>query len=198
MNKDLFLNLNLQREKLLKIIEGFNEKEKILKALSMAEEAHKKQIRDGHIPYIIHPIRSAILLVEKAKIKNSDLICALLLHDTLEDTDLTAQEIKEEMGDYILKLVRAVTRERPDDETEEEKIKNKEKNIEKISQSSEEVRLIKLCDRLDNRYSQDFIPEGHPSRKKFKRWNKDFIQYTSIAQKTSPYLFYLFKEISKK
>ena len=195
MNKETFLNLKYQKNKFLKLIKGFNDEKKILKALKMAEKSHRKQIRDNYLPYIIHPIRTAVLLIEIVKIKDEDLICAALLHDVLEDTDLTAFEIKKELGENVLKLVQALTRERLENETEEQKIKNKEEKIKKIAGSNKEVRLIKLCDKLDNKYSQEFIPEGHPSKRKMERWDKEFKQYLPIAEKTNSRLFSIFKRI---
>ncbi len=197
INKDKFLDFNYQRKKFLKIIDSFDSKDKnkILKAFKLAEKGHKGQMRDTNIPYFIHPIRAALLLIEEAKIKKVNLICVLLLHDVLEDTNIPAKEIKNRLGNEVLRLVKAVTRERSESETPDEKAKSKQKKIKRLVKSSKEVRLIKLCDKLDNRLSQDFIPEGHPSRNKFERWNKEFKQYLSIAEKTNKNLFKIFKAV---
>lgn len=199
MEKNKFLDLEYQKDKFLKEINFFDkqEKEVILKALKLAEEAHRGQERDGGIPYIIHPIRAALNLIKRAQVREKDLICALLLHDVLEDTELEEETIKDELGERILSLVKAATRSRGESETEKEKAQSKIDKIRKVSNSSKETRLIKLCDRLDNRYSQDFLPEGHPSRKKFPRWNREFKLYLPIAKKTNSYLFDIFKKFSR-
>jgi (p)ppGpp synthase/HD superfamily hydrolase len=197
MNRDNFLNLKHQKSKFLKEIKFFDkeDQELILKALDLAEKGHRGQERDGGIPYIIHPVRASIHLLEKVKIKNKDLVCAVLLHDVLEDTDIDEIKLKKLFGEKILILVQAVTRKRLENETREEKIRSKQEKIKKIAQATKEVRIIKLCDVLDNKLSQDFIPKGHPSRKKFKRWNREFRRYLPIAKKTNNNLYNIFQEL---
>jgi len=194
-----FLNLNLQKQKLLKVFNefSFEEKNKMMRVLAFAEKAHTGQEREGGVPYIIHPIRAALILIEKAKIRNVDLVCALLLHDVLEDTDVKEKAIKEQFGAEILRLVEIVTRRRSADETIEERIKNKQKKIQEIASSDKNARIVKLCDRLDNRYSQEFLPEDHCSKQKNNRWDKDFELYLPIAKKTNDNLFKIFKEFNR-
>jgi (p)ppGpp synthase/HD superfamily hydrolase len=73
-------------------------------ALQTAWEAHSKQKRKGSdIPYIIHPIKVAIILIENGA--DEELITAGLLHDTLEDTNITKAFIAENFGSHVLDLV---------------------------------------------------------------------------------------------
>ena len=194
-----FLNLDLQKEKLLKVFNEFDssDKDKMIKAFNLAEKAHAGQEREGGVPYIIHPIRAALILIEKAKIKNTDLVCAILLHDVLEDTDMKEGEIRRGFGKEVLRLVKIVTRKRSTKETIEERIKSKEKKIQEIARSDKSARLVKLCDRLDNRYSQEFLPKDHCSRQKNNRWDKDFKLYLPIAKKTNDNLFRIFKKFNE-
>jgi GTP pyrophosphokinase len=197
MNRDKFLNLKYQQSRFFKKIKIFNKEDQklILKALKVAEKFHKGQERDGGVPYIIHPIRASLNLLEKAKVQDKNLVCALLLHDILEDTAITKKELKTLFNSKILDLVKSATRKRLKNETEKEKAKSKQEKIKKISRASKEVRLIKLCDKLDNKNSQKFIPENHPSRKKLKRWNREFRQYLPIAKKTNNNLYNIFQEL---
>lgn len=73
-------------------------------ALQTAWEAHSKQKRKGSdIPYIIHPMEVAIILIENGA--DEDLITAGLLHDTLEDTNITKGLIAQNFGSHVLELV---------------------------------------------------------------------------------------------
>lgn len=195
--KEKFLNLDYQKEKLLKVFHNFDseDKKKLIRALDLAEKAHQGQKRHGDAPYIIHPIRAALILIEIAESRNVDLICAILLHDVLEDTDIKEELIENQFGKEVLRLVEIVTRRRSKDETEEENVEGKNEKVKLITKSDKGARLIKLCDRLDNKYSQEFLPENHPAREKFDRWNKEFEQYIPIAKITNDNLFRIFENL---
>lgn len=78
-----------------------------LKALSFAAEKHRKQRRkDAEAsPYINHPIELANVLANEANVTDIDTLCAAVLHDTLEDTETTAEELKEVFGERITAIV---------------------------------------------------------------------------------------------
>lgn len=83
-----------------------------------------------------------------------------------------------------------VTRRRPSGESEEEKRINKIKKFHEIAESDEKVRIIKLCDILDNMRSIDYIPEHSPARKKIPRWKEELQNHAlPIAQKTNQTLY---------
>lgn len=74
------------------------------KALAMACQAHKNQKRKGtDIPYIVHPIEVAVILISNGA--KQDLVNAALLHDTLEDTEVTYQDILDNFGQKAAELV---------------------------------------------------------------------------------------------
>lgn len=78
------------------------------KAIVFATEAHAGQIRRlSAVPYILHPLEAAIIAEELTK--NEDVICAVLLHDVVEDTDRTIEEIAEEFGERVAQLVSSDT-----------------------------------------------------------------------------------------
>ena len=83
----------------------------ILRALEFAAHKHRDQRRkDVHAsPYINHPIALANILVNEAGIHDSEVLCAALLHDTIEDTETTAAELEAEFGAVVRDIVLEVT-----------------------------------------------------------------------------------------
>lgn len=74
------------------------------KALCFATERHKGQVRkNGNIPYILHPIEVATIVATMSD--DEDLLCAALLHDTVEDTNTTLEELTENFGKRVSLLV---------------------------------------------------------------------------------------------
>ncbi|MBR4865892.1 MAG: HD domain-containing protein, partial [Clostridia bacterium] len=80
----------------------------IRQAFAIAFEAHKDQRRKSGEPYIIHPLSVAELLADMAM--DSASICAALLHDVLEDTDLSYKEMERMVGTEITELVDGLTK----------------------------------------------------------------------------------------
>ncbi len=79
--------------------------QQVLEALDMADYDHKSQLRDNDAPFIIHPIRVALMLLEFDKNINSKVFVASLLHDTVEKTGITLSDIEICFGKYVAKLV---------------------------------------------------------------------------------------------
>ena len=123
---------------------------KIIKAITFASEKHKNQIRRGtKLPYVTHPIIvSEFVRKYKGNSKNiTDLVCASLLHDVLEDTDTSKEELEQNFGKLVASLVIDLT----SDKTEMKKYNSKnEYLIEKMINMSSYALVIKLCDRLSN------------------------------------------------
>ena len=80
----------------------------IEKAYKVASEAHKDQLRKSGEPYIIHPLYVAIILADLEMDKET--IAAGLLHDVVEDTIMTEQEIRQQFGDEVALLVDGVVK----------------------------------------------------------------------------------------
>ena len=137
--------------------------DQIQKAFEFADSHHEGQYRASEEPYIIHPIEVAKILAEfKA---DTHTIMAALLHDVLEDTDVTAQEIEEKFGSDVLKLVNGVTK------LGKLEFKSKEdrqaENFRKMFISmAEDVRviLLKLADRLHNMRTLNHMPINKQKR----------------------------------
>ncbi len=123
----------------------------IMEALALAEQAHILQKRDDGDLYVIHPIRVARFLIEEMDERNPDVVCAALLHDVVEDTDVTLDQIRDQFGDRVARLVDSVTRPRAKFETEEEKRISKPLTYQKtLDTGSPETLRIKAADIVDN------------------------------------------------
>lgn len=116
-------------------------------ALEFANEKHAGQKRRSGEDYIVHPKRVAKHVSRyKKSHKLSDLIAAAYLHDTIEDTDTSIQEIGEKFGDLVASLVNELT----SDKTEIRKQGKTKYLINKLLNMSDWGLVIKLADRLDN------------------------------------------------
>ena len=112
-------------------------------AFQLAKEAHAPQTRDSGLPYILHPLAVALVVVKEMRKKEAAIVAAALLHDVVEDTPHTIEEIRERFGDDVAFLVAAVTK--PN--------KNQVDNFQHILgsvQGDVRVLLLKLSDRLHN------------------------------------------------
>ena len=120
----------------------------LIKALTFAANKHRNQRRKNAeaFPYINHPISLANILCNEAHISDMDVICAALLHDTVEDTETTAEELEIEFGSHICNMVMEVT----DDKSIEVKKLRKQLQIDHASQISESAKLLKLADKISN------------------------------------------------
>lgn len=196
MEDDRFLDFNYQEEKFIKDIESFQpfKREKVLLALGVSKEQHSGQLRHSGEPYVIHPLRAALILFEELNIEDIDSLCALLLHDVCEDGSLSIKDIGNQFGSEIARLVKGLSRVKPENETEEQKKESKIKNIQKIAQADAKTRLTKLCDILDNARSWNYIPKDNPNYKKIPRWKNELSHYLLIAKNTNPKLFGLLSE----
>ena len=119
----------------------------ILKAAHFAAKKHRDQRRkDKHAsPYIIHPISVALAITQIGGVDDPEILAAALLHDTLEDTDTTPEELEAEFGKKVCEYVLDVS----DDKTLP-KDERKRRQIEHAKQISKGAALIKLGDKISN------------------------------------------------
>ena len=118
----------------------------IKNAFLKAEDAHKKQFRDNRDPYIFHPLRVCLILAKELKIKDKNTLMIALLHDVVEDSDVTIEEIKALFGDKVAEGVDLLTKniDFKDDITYQNKY------FWHLKRAPKKVQLVKLADRLDN------------------------------------------------
>ena len=144
-------------EDVIKEIKKYNpeEEEIVRKAYEVAEKAHAHQKRESGEPYIIHPLNVCMNLT-KFKADGSSL-CAGLLHDVVEDTDYTLEDIKEMFNEDIAFLVDGVTKISNLHYNTKDEATNA--NIRRLINSlNDDVRIIniKICDRLHNMRTLEF------------------------------------------
>ncbi|HCC34171.1 MAG TPA: (p)ppGpp synthetase [Ruminococcaceae bacterium] len=123
--------------------------EGISKAYRIARGAHEGQTRQTGEEYVTHPVSVACILVELGM--DSESVIAALLHDVVEDTQMTLPEIKDDFGEDIAALVDGVTKlgKIPYTTKEEQQAENLRKMLLAMSEDIRVI-IIKLCDRLHN------------------------------------------------
>lgn len=119
----------------------------ILQAAEFAANKHRNQRRKDHeaSPYINHPLALAKVLASEAGITDPEVICAALLHDTIEDTETTAEELSAIFGEQIASIVLEVS----DDKTLS-KPERKQAQIAHAAHISKEAKCVKLADKICN------------------------------------------------
>ena len=141
-----------------KLVKNFTPEEvkKIDKAYNLARDAHDGQLRYSGQPYIIHPVAVAAILVDLCMDYQS--VVAALLHDTVEDTDISVEYVKNEFGEDVAKLVDGVTKlgKVPLSTKEEEQAENIRKMLLAMSEDIRVI-IIKLADRLHNMRTLEFM-----------------------------------------
>ena len=148
---------NLNQEFINSITENYPiSKNKIIEAYKFAANAHEGLFRKSGEPYIVHPVSVAQILIDN----NMDYptIIAGLLHDVVEDTKVTIEEVREQYGDTVAKLVEGVTK--IDNITLEAKKLTEADSIKKLLLAmAEDIRIIfiKLADRLHNMRTIEFL-----------------------------------------
>lgn len=128
----------------------------IEKAYQFATRAHEGQLRYSGQPYVIHPILVAKILAELGMDKES--IIAALLHDVVEDTDVTLEDVRRVFGEEIAQLVNGVTKlgKVPLSTREEEQAENIRKMLLAMSEDIRVI-IIKLADRMHNMRTLEFM-----------------------------------------
>jgi guanosine-3',5'-bis(diphosphate) 3'-pyrophosphohydrolase len=119
----------------------------ILKAAEFAADRHRNQRRKDAdaSPYINHPISLANVLANEGAVTDPVVLCAALLHDTIEDTNTTAEELTAAFGQNITDVVLEVT-----DDKDLEKAVRKQLQIEHARHASKQAKLVKLADKICN------------------------------------------------
>lgn len=147
--------------------------QQILEALNMARWAHEDNLRCNGDPYFIHPMRVALMLLKFDRNTISKVFIAALLHDTVEKTNILPFEIERQFGWYVAKLVQSVTRQHDESQSPQEKTEAKYQNWLEVMSSSHDVRMIKICEDLDNMVCWKSIPESDAGWKKIARWMEE-------------------------
>ena len=118
-----------------------------IKAAAFASEKHRNQRRKDAdaAPYINHPIALANVLANEGGVVDSTILCAAVLHDTIEDTKTTPDELRQLFGDKVTSIVLEVT-----DDKSLPKPMRKQLQIDHAPHISHEAKLVKLADKICN------------------------------------------------
>jgi len=135
-------------------------------ALEKARTAHEGQVRNGSggMPYVEHPMRVASLLDEHEY--RQEVLAAALLHDVVEDSETTLEELRAEFGDEVAGLVGALT----DDESIDSYRERKAEHRERVAAADGEAMAIYGADKLTNTSTlrATYAEEGEEVRREFK------------------------------
>ncbi len=162
---------------------GIVQKNKITKAFWYAEKAHKAQIRFSGEPYFTHPIAATKILLSIKP--DAETICACLLHDVIEDTPITAEEIEKKFGKKIRFLCEGV------EKVSKVRIKGKEREFESFKKlfiaMAQDIRVIfiKLSDRIHNLSTLEFVRE----EKRVRIATESLKIYAPVAEKLGLFEF---------
>src|SRR5215210_6786569 len=165
------------REKLKK-----GDKELVRHAFEMAADAHKTMRRKSGEPYIIHPIAVSRICSEEIGLGVRSTICSLL-HDTVEDTDVSLDDVQREFGDEIAKIVDGLTKiSNVVDVNASQQAENFRKILLTLTDDPRVI-LIKLADRLHNMRTMDSMkPE-----KQLKISSETVYVYAPLAHRMGLY-----------
>jgi guanosine-3',5'-bis(diphosphate) 3'-pyrophosphohydrolase len=183
-----FTDLDWQKRTLIGAITALpiKDKESIFKAISFAEQKHEGQFRtdESRSKYIIHPIRVAKILIEEAKVTDPAILIAGLLHDIIEDCNVSVAEIKKLFGNETADIVASLSK---------NLFTSKEEYWLHFEDAPTNVKLVKASDRLDNL-------QGLADYGVTKTWPKDRIE--GYLAETEKYILPIAKDaapsLSKK
>lgn len=146
-----------------------------LRSLSFAANKHRNQRRkdSARTPYINHPIALVDILLIEAGVTDEAVLIAALLHDTVEDTDTTFEEIEQQFGRVVRDVVAEVT-----DDKSLPKAVRKQRQIDHAAGLSDRAKLVKLADKISNiRDTASSPPEGWSQTRidEYLEWGKAVI-----------------------
>ncbi len=178
-----FTDLEVLKQNLYDRIRAYHPSEDIhliKRAYKLAKRAHEGQFRKSGEPYIIHPLSVALILSDLEMDKET--IVAGLLHDVVEDTDVTLQQLSQEFSSEVALLVDGVTKLRQRMKYKNDKVEMQAENLRKMFLAmAKDIRvvIIKLADRLHNMRTLKYQPPE--KQKDISRETMDI--YAPIAQR---------------
>ena len=149
----------------------------VYRAYEVAYEAHAGQTRDEGTPYIVHPVRVAVSIVDELKLYSPTLVCSALLHDVIEDSELSREDVAQMFGGEIAEVVWLLTK------LEEVSLAQYLADIEAAADTG--APIVKLCDRLDNLRSIIYSPKIEKKRRLIRTTQE---LYVPLAARTNAYL----------
>ncbi len=150
------------------------------RAAKFAIDAHRGGERKGKgYPYILHPMEAAVIV--SSFTKDPEMLAAAMLHDTVEDTDVTIEQIRQEFGERVATLVHHETSQLPHDAPWRDR---KQAQADNIAAAPRDSKIVALGDKLSNlrAIAADYIQIGEDLWKRFKAPNgkSDILWYYSL------------------
>ncbi len=147
----------------------------LLNVIHFSAFKHRDQRRKDQplSPYINHPLEVARLLWEVGGVRDEATLAAAILHDTIEDTDTTSDEIRQAFGEEVLNLVLEVT-----DDKSLPKMRRKRLQIEHAPRISFKAKLIKLADKISNVNDLLYSPPrrwSFPRKQQYLLWTEQVV-----------------------
>ena len=164
---------------------------RFIRAVDFAAAKHRNQRRKDEeaSPYINHPIALTRVLKVEAGVADADVLSAALLHDTIEDTETTREELEREFGARIAGIVAEVS-----DDTSLRREERKRLQVEHAASLSREAKLVKLADKICNVRDMLDAPPAHwnlARRQEYFDWAREVVDQ---LRGTHPRLEQLFDE----
>ncbi|WP_316738174.1 bifunctional (p)ppGpp synthetase/guanosine-3',5'-bis(diphosphate) 3'-pyrophosphohydrolase [Pedobacter aquatilis] len=192
MKTELVIDLEAEKKEILKRYRALlraskstlqkGDKKEIRKAFDMALESHKDMRRKSGEPYIYHPIAVAQIAAEEIGLGTTSIVCALL-HDVVEDTDITLDDIEREFGKKTAKIIDGLTKISGVFDTNSSlQAENFRKMLLTLADDVRVI-LIKLADRLHNMRTMDFMPR----HKQLKIASETIYLYAPLAHRLGLY-----------
>ncbi len=190
--KELVIDLEAEKNEILKRYRALlrackptmqkGDKRMIRKAFDMALESHKDMRRKSGEPYIYHPIAVAQIAAEEIGLGTTSIVCALL-HDVVEDTDVTLDDIEREFGKKVAKIIDGLTKISGVFDTNSSlQAENFRKMLLTLADDVRVI-LIKLADRLHNMRTMEFMPRD----KQLKLSSETVYLYAPLAHRLGLY-----------
>ena len=147
----------------------------LLRAIDFAAYSHRKQVRKGSegVPYVSHPVAVAELIARVGRVTDIVTLVAAILHDTIEDTETTAEEIAEHFGANVRDVVLELT-----DDMSLPREERKRLQIERAPKSSKRAKIVKLGDKIVNvrDVTRDHPPDWSVERRReYLEWSEQVI-----------------------
>src|SRR6201986_1962259 len=190
--KDLVIDIEAEKNEILKRYRALlraskstlqkGDKRMIRKAFDMALESHKDMRRKSGEPYIYHPIAVAQIAAEEIGLGTTSIVCALL-HDVVEDTDVSLDDIEREFGKKVAKIIDGLTKISGVFDTNSSlQAENFRKMLLTLADDVRVI-LIKLADRLHNMRTMEFMPRD----KQLKLSSETVYLYAPLAHRLGLY-----------
>ncbi|MGN6641203.1 MAG: RelA/SpoT family protein [Mucilaginibacter sp.] len=190
--KDIAIDIEAEKNEILKRYRALlrackstlqkGDKRMIRKAFDMALESHKDMRRKSGEPYIYHPIAVAQIAAEEIGLGTTSIVCALL-HDVVEDTDVTLDDIEREFGKKVAKIIDGLTKISGVFDTNSSlQAENFRKMLLTLADDVRVI-LIKLADRLHNMRTMEFMPRD----KQLKLSSETVYLYAPLAHRLGLY-----------